>query len=207
MSYYFTPSNCPWCDAPRPPFGIANIFLRDPSLEDDGRTPLRVVCRAPGRPALVQRVILQTGRETALTNRHLTGNHDETPQLLARLEGTRMLIQGTDSCAHALEHRRDGKQDVRSRVLRDVEDVEFVSRPVGEAPAIGRDSHRRGEGFAHREGGSRITLTAYDGPGLWRAAGSPALTRTLTNAKLTQLGFHSLHDRYRALACVPTARR
>ena len=42
--------------------------------------------------------------------------------------------------------------------------------------------------------------TAYDGPGLWRAAGSPALTRTLTNAKLTHLGFHSLHDRYQALA-------
>ena len=42
--------------------------------------------------------------------------------------------------------------------------------------------------------------TAYNGPGLWRAAGSPALTRTLPNAKLTQLGFHSLHDRYQTLA-------
>ena len=41
---------------------------------------------------------------------------------------------------------------------------------------------------------------AYDGPGLWRAAGSPALTRALPNAKLTRLGFHSLHDRYQALA-------
>lgn len=42
--------------------------------------------------------------------------------------------------------------------------------------------------------------TAYDGPGLWRAAGSPALTRALPNAKLTALGFHSLHKRYEALA-------
>jgi RNA-directed DNA polymerase len=42
--------------------------------------------------------------------------------------------------------------------------------------------------------------TAYDGPGLWRAAGSPALTQSLTNARLTQLGFHSLHDRYQVLA-------
>jgi len=41
---------------------------------------------------------------------------------------------------------------------------------------------------------------AYDGPGLWRAAGSPALARALPNAKLTHLGFHSLHDRYQALA-------
>lgn len=42
--------------------------------------------------------------------------------------------------------------------------------------------------------------TAYDGPGLWRAAGSPALTQTLTNAKLRELGFHSLHERYLTLA-------
>jgi RNA-directed DNA polymerase len=42
--------------------------------------------------------------------------------------------------------------------------------------------------------------TAYNGPGLWRAAGSPALSRALPNAKLTALGFHSLHKRYEALA-------
>ncbi|MDE3077090.1 MAG: group II intron reverse transcriptase/maturase [Chloroflexota bacterium] len=42
--------------------------------------------------------------------------------------------------------------------------------------------------------------TAKDGPGLWRAAGSPALTRALPNAKLHDLGFHSLHERYVALA-------
>jgi group II intron reverse transcriptase/maturase len=40
--------------------------------------------------------------------------------------------------------------------------------------------------------------SAYNG--LWRAAGSPALTRALPNAKLTALGFHSLHQRYQALA-------
>jgi group II intron reverse transcriptase/maturase len=42
--------------------------------------------------------------------------------------------------------------------------------------------------------------TAYDGPGLWRAAGSPALQQTLSNARLGQLGYHSLHQRYAALA-------
>lgn len=110
MSYYFTLSSCPWCEAPRPAFGIANVFLRDPALDDDARTPLRVVCRAPGRPALVQRVIVQAGHETALTNRHLTGLHDETPQLTVRLEETRLLIRGPEGCAHALEHRREGKQ-------------------------------------------------------------------------------------------------
>lgn len=42
--------------------------------------------------------------------------------------------------------------------------------------------------------------TAYDGPGLWRAAGSPALQRALPNARLIQLGYHSLHTRYLSLA-------
>jgi len=42
--------------------------------------------------------------------------------------------------------------------------------------------------------------TACDGPSLWRAAGSPALTQSLTNARLKQLGYHSLHERYLALA-------
>ena len=41
--------------------------------------------------------------------------------------------------------------------------------------------------------------TAYDGPNLWRAAGSPALTRALPNAKFQALGFHSLHQRYQTL--------
>jgi RNA-directed DNA polymerase len=41
--------------------------------------------------------------------------------------------------------------------------------------------------------------TAYDGPGMWRAAGSPALTRALPNARLRAMGFHSLHERYLAL--------
>ena len=41
--------------------------------------------------------------------------------------------------------------------------------------------------------------TAYDGPGLWRAAGSPGLTIALPNAKLARMGYHSMHERYLAL--------
>jgi RNA-directed DNA polymerase len=40
---------------------------------------------------------------------------------------------------------------------------------------------------------------AYDGPGLWRVAGCPAMSRALGNRKLQGLGFHSLHERYTAL--------
>ena len=41
--------------------------------------------------------------------------------------------------------------------------------------------------------------TAYDGPGLWRAAGSPALTRALPDAKLAELGYHSVYQKYQSL--------
>jgi RNA-directed DNA polymerase len=38
------------------------------------------------------------------------------------------------------------------------------------------------------------------GGGPWRAAGSTAVKHALSNAKLSSLGFHSLHDRYLTLA-------
>jgi RNA-directed DNA polymerase len=42
--------------------------------------------------------------------------------------------------------------------------------------------------------------TAYDGPGLWRAAGSPALTQALRNVTLDQRGYRSLLVRYQSFA-------
>jgi RNA-directed DNA polymerase len=41
---------------------------------------------------------------------------------------------------------------------------------------------------------------AYNGYGLWKVAGTPALTRTLTNRWLRDRGFASLQQRHRALA-------
>lgn len=41
--------------------------------------------------------------------------------------------------------------------------------------------------------------TAYDGPGLWRAAGSPALQQALPNDRLTTVGYRNLVARYDAL--------
>jgi len=41
---------------------------------------------------------------------------------------------------------------------------------------------------------------ALKGYGLWHVAGCPAMTRALTNAKLQQLGYHSIYERYSAFA-------
>jgi len=54
-----------------------------------------------------------------------------------------------------------------------------------------------------RRAGVDATLawgTAFAGPRYWRTAGSPALTWALSNERLHQRGFHSLHGRYQALA-------
>jgi RNA-directed DNA polymerase len=40
---------------------------------------------------------------------------------------------------------------------------------------------------------------AYNGHGLWKIAGSPAMTRALTNTRLEQQGYSSLYKRYLAL--------
>jgi RNA-directed DNA polymerase len=40
---------------------------------------------------------------------------------------------------------------------------------------------------------------AYKGYGPWKAAGSPAMTRALTNARLEQMGYSSIYKRYLAL--------
>jgi RNA-directed DNA polymerase len=42
--------------------------------------------------------------------------------------------------------------------------------------------------------------TACNGAGPWRIAGCPAMTQSLTNARLTAMGFHSLYERYLTLA-------
>ena len=40
---------------------------------------------------------------------------------------------------------------------------------------------------------------AYNGHGLWKVAGCPAMTQALNNARLESLGYSSLHARYLAL--------
>lgn len=40
---------------------------------------------------------------------------------------------------------------------------------------------------------------AYNNEGPWKSAGTPAMTRSLTNARLKEMGFHSLHEKYVAL--------
>jgi RNA-directed DNA polymerase len=40
---------------------------------------------------------------------------------------------------------------------------------------------------------------AYNNEGPWKSSGTPAMTRALTNARLHEMGLHSLHEKYVAL--------
>lgn len=106
--FYVNKSRCPWCDHPRPPFALVNVGLRDASLPDDPRNALKLIWKDQHRPTLVGCAVAQSGRETALTDRHLRGSVQETPQILVRLEGPQLAIRGLESCTYLLEHRKSG---------------------------------------------------------------------------------------------------
>lgn len=149
--FYVNLATCPWCDEHRPPFALINVYLRDPNLEDDSRTPLKVVCKAPGRPSLIERTVIQGGHETVLTDRHLRGSQTETPQVLLRLEAKHLVLRGMDTCGFALEHRREGK------VVPLAGRTERVDLRQGKAwwwlvPLGARDLHRVASFELHDEG-------------------------------------------------------
>lgn len=107
-SYYLNSATCPWCDEPRPAFVQCTVHLRDPALNDDARTPARLVSPSPGRPKLVARVAVQEEREAALSLRQLSGAADSAPVLRMRLDGTDLIVRGEPDCPYALVHRRRG---------------------------------------------------------------------------------------------------
>jgi len=140
--FYVNMSRCPWCDHPRAQFALVNVGLRDASLPGDAGNPLKVVVKAPRRPTLVDRVVVQSDHESVLTDRHLRGSLQETAQLLVHLEGPQLVIRGLESCAYALENWKDGKRvPLAGRTAR----VDLRNRPPWWLiPSDTRDVHRVG---------------------------------------------------------------
>lgn len=103
-SYYLNARSCPWCDRPRPGFALASVYLRDPDLTDQKRNPFSLVCRTPGRPRPVARVVVLEGAPLALTSRILQGRPGTQP--LIELQATRQqLAIRSLSGDWALRHR------------------------------------------------------------------------------------------------------
>lgn len=108
--YYLTARVCPWCDAPRPSFALVSVYLRDTRRAHDSDTPLGLVCKARGKPASVERVVVQEATEATLFARHLQGSHGDVAEVVMTLEGGHLSITGTDACTRVLGDPRGGRQ-------------------------------------------------------------------------------------------------
>jgi DNA-binding helix-hairpin-helix protein with protein kinase domain len=107
--YYVNRVSCPWCDEPRPACAIANVYLRDPKLEDEKANPFQVVCGEAGKPRLIGRAVVQTGRVTPLTRWLLEGRTSWQPIVGLMLEGNAVRVSSIGDSAWALADRRSKK--------------------------------------------------------------------------------------------------
>ena len=106
-SYYFNRAQCPWCGSARPTFVLANVYLRDSDLTDEKQNPFKVVCKEPGRPTVIDRLVIQMGRKSVLAGRHLFGGQDDHSKVTATFERGHVTLEGSPDCDFSLAHRRD----------------------------------------------------------------------------------------------------
>lgn len=96
-SFYFKEKLCPWCETPRPSYLLAKAYLRDLSLSPTAKNPYQL-CQKPDeqgqiRPFPVDQFLLQQGRESHLTARHLGLPHQAAPLATLVWEGMNLTIQ------------------------------------------------------------------------------------------------------------------
>jgi DNA-binding helix-hairpin-helix protein with protein kinase domain len=104
-SFYLNNLSCPWCDTPRPAFAVASVFLCDPKLTDRKQNPMNLVCREPGRPRPIHRVVVQPGRALGLGDRVLRGVPGDAPIVQLDLDEQRLKVVGGDGVDWVLRHR------------------------------------------------------------------------------------------------------
>lgn len=104
-SYYLNNKACPWCDAARPGFALASVYLRDPALKDADRNPFSLVCREPGRPRPIARVAIPEGQPVALSDRLLRGLSEGPSAVELSASNHRLAIRGTGADSWVLRHR------------------------------------------------------------------------------------------------------
>ena len=139
-SYFLNRPVCPWCDSRRPPFATAEVYFRDRNLKDGARNPFHLVAREHGRPAPCHRIVIQEGREVALTDRVLSGAASGQTRVTATLEDSRLILHGTVECRHRLRHRQ-------GRTLRLADKIEHLDLMTGSSrwwliPEDESDVHR-----------------------------------------------------------------
>ena len=100
-SYYHDRNACPWCDAPRPGFVFAAVFLWDPErrrTSDGGRLDVAPgIVRDPnGKKRVVDAMAIPVDQPTELTERITHGTSRPTPRLRVEFTGERITLEPLD---------------------------------------------------------------------------------------------------------------
>lgn len=142
-TYFFNRTRCPWCDAPRPTFALANVYMRDMNranapigvdLEPIDQKPAGIVLTTAKKPLVLGRIAIQPGVWTDLTTRHVLGEGDR-PLAGLTLDKPGVVIKGNGTPVVGLEHRKDGK-----------------SIPVSDKPSVAEFTARRSWWMLRPEG-------------------------------------------------------
>lgn len=103
-TYYMNAKQCPWCDAPRLGFVVAEFQLWDPALGEGSE----LVSRPSGdrrRPVIVAALALTDGESRVITRRLATGQagrDGQRPVIDLKFEGTRVTLQSLDGATYRL---------------------------------------------------------------------------------------------------------
>lgn len=109
-SYYLNRNNCPWCDALKPAFVLADVCLCDHSLsEGTTKKTDRLVRNPTKRPTVLARTVIQPGHWTIFTDRLLSGGDNKKSEVGVTLDGNGLEFIGYESSSYSLEHLEENK--------------------------------------------------------------------------------------------------
>jgi DNA-binding helix-hairpin-helix protein with protein kinase domain len=117
-TFYFTASQCPWCDEPRPAFATAAFNLWDPSL-GPGAELLQKPAGERRRAVVVSVLSLTDGETISVTQRLAQGRDGAAglrPVIEMQLAGSRLSLRSVDGARYLLSSPTGGRStDVTER--------------------------------------------------------------------------------------------
>ena len=100
-SYFCDRDRCSWCDAPRPSFVMARMFLWDPERRRTGdgnrlEVAAGIVPGPTGKPQVVDMTAISANEPVELTDRVTHGTSGRTPRLRVAFDESRITLEPLD---------------------------------------------------------------------------------------------------------------
>jgi DNA-binding helix-hairpin-helix protein with protein kinase domain len=110
-SFYFNQAHCPWCDTPRPAYGVADFHLWDPTAGEGGviKKPLQ----GSNMPKVVARSVLTSSKPFTITRRLAFGQMGpgaEEPVLKVLLNNAKLSLNSLDGNRYQIDLPSGGAQ-------------------------------------------------------------------------------------------------